>query len=138
MSATAAEVGTTDPAAVESADDGSECFLRFLLVNGNDFRMEFPSRTSIRGVKNSIIKSKPQELVDLAEKTHSPALEKIDDIRILYLGKFLEDYKTLEECSFGTGSSNSTTVHVSLKPSSSVNEVQKERRKKKSGCCTLQ
>mmetsp|Transcript_25417 Transcript_25417/g.100347 ORF Transcript_25417/g.100347 Transcript_25417/m.100347 type:complete len:110 (+) Transcript_25417:264-593(+) len=96
MSATAAEVGTTDPAAVESADDGSECFLRFLLVNGNDFRMEFPARTSIRGVKNAIIKSKPQELVDLAEKTHSPALEKIDDIRILYLGKFLEDYKTLE------------------------------------------
>eukprot|EP00188_Purpureofilum_apyrenoidigerum_P002385 Plantae.Rhodophyta-Purpureofilum_apyrenoidigerum.ctg24769.p1 GENE.Plantae.Rhodophyta-Purpureofilum_apyrenoidigerum.ctg24769~~Plantae.Rhodophyta-Purpureofilum_apyrenoidigerum.ctg24769.p1 ORF type:complete len:155 (-),score=28.13 Plantae.Rhodophyta-Purpureofilum_apyrenoidigerum.ctg24769:200-619(-) len=122
----------------QASEEDGDCHIRFLLVNGKEFRMEFPANTAVKAVKSAIVKSRPQALLDSATETDNPAPEKTDDVRILYLGRFLEDGKTLDEYSFAVGESNPTAVHISLKPSTSAIDSQRDRKGKKSQCCVVQ
>lgn len=75
-----------------------ECDLRFLMVNGESFRMCFPKDSSVREVKQALIDKKPSELISFLQNSSpsSPPPSRVDELRILHLGKFLEDSKTLQ------------------------------------------
>ncbi len=75
-----------------------ECELRFLMVNSNSFHLRFPEATTIREVKQALIDRKPPELMDFLQNSSpsSPPPSKTEELRILHLGRFLEDAKTLE------------------------------------------
>jgi hypothetical protein len=85
-------------AAFQAEEDGAECVLRFLMVNGESFRMSFASKLSVREVKQSIIDQKPKELIEFlqASSPSSPPPSRVEEIRILHLGKFLDDAKILK------------------------------------------
>jgi Ubiquitin-2 like Rad60 SUMO-like len=84
-------------AASQVEEDGPECVLRFLMVNGESFRMSFASKLSVREVKQSVIDQKPSELIEFlqASSPSSPPPSRVEEIRILHLGKFLDDAKIL-------------------------------------------
>lgn len=75
-----------------------ESLMRFLLINGESFEMRFPQSATIREVKQKVIDDKPSELTKFWQQStpSGPAPIRTDDIRILHLGKFLEDSKTLQ------------------------------------------
>lgn len=75
-----------------------ECDLRFLMVNGKSFNMCFPKGSSVREVKQALIDKKPVELIDFLQNSSpsSPPPSKTEELRILHLGKFLEDSMTLQ------------------------------------------
>lgn len=75
-----------------------ECDLRFLMVNGGSFNMRFPQTATICDVKQELIDKKPSELMDFLQISvpGSAPPTKTEELRILHLGKFLEDAKTLQ------------------------------------------
>lgn len=75
-----------------------ECDLRFLMVNGESFKLRFPQTATICDVKQELIDKKPSELIDFLQVSApgSPPPAKTEELRILHLGKFLEDAKTLQ------------------------------------------
>jgi Ubiquitin-2 like Rad60 SUMO-like len=85
--------------------DSGECELRFLIVNGESFRLRFPADASVRDVKQGIINARPVELVSFLSTTSTGGTgtqaagmlppSRVDEVRILHLGKFLEDDKLL-------------------------------------------
>lgn len=87
---------------------------------------------------------------------------KVEEIRILHFGKFLDDTKTLKgkkklklqiylfisiyshtpriritDYNFATGTDNQTTVHISVRIMGAVSEDVKEKMNKKSGACCV-
>lgn len=74
------------------------CNLRFLMVNGGSFNMRFPQTATIFDVKQELIDKKPSELMDFLQISApgSAPPTKTEELRILHLGKFLEDAKTLQ------------------------------------------
>jgi Ubiquitin-2 like Rad60 SUMO-like len=82
---------------VQEASAG-ECELRFLMVNGESFHLRFPQASTIRDVKQALVDRKPAELIDFIQSSSpgSPPPSKTEELRILHLGKFLEDAKSLQ------------------------------------------
>ena len=66
-----------------------------------------------------------------------PPPAKTEEIRLLHLGKLLEDGKTLTECNFSVGPGNETTVHISCRVPSNALEDAKDKLNKKSGACCI-
>ncbi|CAN8077000.1 unnamed protein product [Agarophyton chilense] len=118
----------------------SMCDIRFLMVNGTSFRLSIPASSSILNVKNAVIQQRPKELADFLKET-SPGVNsstKVDDIRVLHLGKFLDDVKTLKECNFTTTNQEFTTVHLSVRvPANPSDQVKDKFNKKGSACCQV-
>jgi len=57
-----------------------------------------------------------------------------EEIRILYLGKYLEDQKTIEGCGL-TDTVN--TVHIHIKPVAPAKEEKPEKPTSDKSCCTI-
>jgi hypothetical protein len=68
------------------------------MVNGESFRMSFSRLFSVREVKQSVIDQKPNELIEFLQSSSpsSPPPSRVEEIRILHLGKFLDDSKILK------------------------------------------
>lgn len=68
------------------------------MVDGESFHMCFPQNTTIRNVKQALVDKKPAELITFLQSSapSSPPPTKTDELRILHLGKFLEDSTTLQ------------------------------------------
>lgn len=68
------------------------------MVNGEAFHDTFPCSALVSDVKQAVVNKKPKELVEFLSSSLPPAQPptKVDDLRILHLGKFLEDGKSLE------------------------------------------
>jgi Ubiquitin-2 like Rad60 SUMO-like len=68
------------------------------MVNGESFNLRFPQTATIRDVKQELIDKKPAELLNFLQISSpgSPPPAKTEELRILHLGKFLEDGKTLQ------------------------------------------
>ncbi|CDF40621.1 unnamed protein product, partial [Chondrus crispus] len=81
------------------------------------------------------------ELVAFLKESNPNAISgpaKTEEIRILHLGKFLDDAKTLQECKFASGPDNLTTVHISLRvPTKASEDVKEKINKKGSACCEI-
>jgi hypothetical protein len=60
--------------------------------------MSFSQVFSVRDVKQSVIDQKPRELIDFLQTSSpsSPPPSRVEEIRILHLGKFLDDSKILK------------------------------------------
>lgn len=60
--------------------------------------MRFPQTATICDVKQELIDKKPRELIDFLQMSvpGSAPPAKTEELRILHLGKFLEDAKTLQ------------------------------------------
>ncbi|PXF49100.1 Membrane-anchored ubiquitin-fold protein 1 [Gracilariopsis chorda] len=123
------------------AVQNSSCDIRFLMVNGTSFRLTVPASSTIHDVKDAVIQHRPKELADFLKDTNPNAAAtptKVDDIRVLHLGKFLDDVKTLKECNFNTATNEFTTVHLSVRvPSNPSDEVKDKFNKKKPPCCQV-
>lgn len=117
-----------------------ECDLRFLMVNGGSFNMRFPPTATISDVKQALIDTKPRELIEYLQISvpGSAPPTKTEELRILHLGKFLEDAKTLQECQMQDGPGNVTTVHISCRvPTAVLDDVKGKLDKKTGTCCCV-
>lgn len=111
------------------------------MVNGESFRLVLPAAASVYQVKQRVIETRPKELVEFL-RSSTPSVSsgptKEEEIRILHLGKFLDDAKTLKECHFATGKDNLTTVHIAVKVTAQTSDEIKEKvNKKAAGCCAV-
>lgn len=72
--------------------------MRFLLINGESFQFCFPQSTMIREVKQKLVDEKPSELLKFLQQTSpgSSVPTRTDEIRLLHLGRFLDDSKSLQ------------------------------------------
>lgn len=102
--------------------------LTFLLVSGRRRTMTFDPVTTVGRVKELVWNAWPADWQD--ESPQAPS-----HLRILYLGKILQDEDTLTHLSFPTSlpldsSSLPTIVHLSIRPSniSTVDDTVKKRR----------
>ncbi|OSX68833.1 hypothetical protein BU14_2192s0001 [Porphyra umbilicalis] len=158
--ATAPAVGAV-PVAVAAADDGDGtagagvaeaaaptageaglCTLRFLLANSTEFRISAPPETTIRDIKTQIITQHPPQVSDFLRASQLPPVVSTEEMRILHLGKFLDDPRKLADYSFAVGGNapgdptdGVTAVHLLCKPLKAAAEEAKERPPKGPGCC---
>lgn len=102
--------------------------LTFLLVSGRRRTMSFDPAITIGRVKELVWNAWPADWQD--ESPQAPS-----HLRILYLGKILQDEDTLTHLSFPTclppdSSSQPTIVHLSIRPSniSTIDDTMKKRR----------
>ena len=126
------------------------------MVSGASFRLVLPATSTIRDAKQRVISEQPkgtyttashsitltrEELLDFLTKSPPggvPPPSKVEEIRLLHLGKLLEDAKTLRDCGFHEGAGAATTVHISCRVPSTAMDDAKDKLNKKSGtCCTL-
>lgn len=84
---------------------------------------------------------RPAELLDFVKKSPpggAPPPAKVEEIRLVNLGKLLDDTKTLKEYNFASGPGNVTTVHISCRvPSNTLEDVKDKLNKKNGVCCVL-
>ncbi|KAG2054305.1 hypothetical protein BDR06DRAFT_955547 [Suillus hirtellus] len=121
----AAEAPTTPENVVPQTPQVS---LSFLLVSGRRRTMSFDPAITIGRVKELVWNAWPADWQD--ESPQAPS-----HLRILYLGKILQDEDTLTHLSFPTSvpsdsSALPTIVHLSIRPSniSTVDDTMKKRR----------
>ncbi|OAX39941.1 hypothetical protein K503DRAFT_40262 [Rhizopogon vinicolor AM-OR11-026] len=105
-----------------------QVFLTFLLVSGRRRTMSFDPSITIGRVKELAWNAWPTEWQDESPSTPS-------HLRILYLGKILQDEDTLTHLSFPTSlpspsSSSPTIVHLSIRPANTttVDDSMKKKR----------
>lgn len=118
------------------------CTLRCLLANSTEFRMSAPPETTVRDVKTQILTQQPPQVADFLRASHLPAVVSPDEMRLLHLGKFLDDSRKLSEYDFAVGGTSPgdptdgvTAVHLLCKPHRAAAEEAKERPAKGAGCC---
>mmetsp|Transcript_10350 Transcript_10350/g.20873 ORF Transcript_10350/g.20873 Transcript_10350/m.20873 type:complete len:132 (-) Transcript_10350:1413-1808(-) len=114
--------------------DGQEFHLRFLLINGGEFRMDFPCDSLVRDVKQAILDARPRELVEVQEKQAQPFPSRVEELRIVHLGRFLGDSKSLDECGFECGGDNVFAVHVTVRTASNRLDEVKDRISSRAPC----
>ena len=68
--------------------------LRFLLINGKKHDFVFGPKENVANIKKRLFENWPTEWT-------SEAVQSVDEIRILYGGRFIADYETLDSMSFG-------------------------------------
>jgi len=90
---------------------------------------------AVAGLKRGDLRT---ELGEMLAKQEQPLPARAEDIRVLHLGKFLEDHKSLADYHAGRGSENPITVHISVKsPSNKLDDV-KDRLNRKGTCaCSI-
>lgn len=126
--------------AMDSNDD-AQCTLRFLMVNGESFKLTQSINSTVEDLKRKIIEEKPEELIKFLQSS-TPSFQsgpsKEDELRILHLGKFLDDTKYLRDYNFETGKEKLTTVHIAVKIATvGTEEVKDKKVNKGSGCCAV-
>ncbi|SGZ24050.1 BQ5605_C023g09692 [Microbotryum silenes-dioicae] len=97
---------------VEAIGQGTPVGLEFLLLSGKRMRLSIGDKTSIQRTREILWQRWPPEWSGPEELPPST-----QSLRLLYLGKILEDDKTLS--TYGIGSSegaNPTVLHVNVRP----------------------
>lgn len=135
MAAKAAGAGEGEPVV-------RECNLRFLMVTGANFTFRAMSDVTIGQLKRRIIDDRPKEMVDSLLKAPAPQTpfpSKMEEIRLVHGGRFLDDPKTLNDYDFATGDDGLTTIHVTIKaPPSVLDDVKGKLNRRSNCCCTVQ
>ncbi|GAB0494617.1 hypothetical protein MMPV_005911 [Pyropia vietnamensis] len=138
----ASNAGPTAEATSPTAGEVGLCTLRCLLANSTEFRMSVPPETSVRDVKTQILTQQPPQVADFLRASHLPTVVSPDEMRLLHLGKFLDDSRKLSDYDFAIGGTapgdpndGVTAVHLLCKPHRAAAEESKERPAKEAGCC---
>ncbi|KAF8526573.1 ubiquitin-related domain-containing protein [Hysterangium stoloniferum] len=100
-----------------------ETSLTFLLISGRRRTMSFPSSTTVGRVKELVWNSWPTDWTDV----RPPAP---NYLRILYLGKMLQDEDVLQNPS-ASPTVHSTIVHLSIRPIPPASEKDDLKKKKR-------
>lgn len=91
----ATSAGPLAEATSPTAGEVGLCTLRCLLANSTEFRLSAPPETSVRDVKSQILTQQPPQVADFLRASHLPAVVSPDEMRLLHLGKFLDDSRKL-------------------------------------------
>ncbi|KAI0646159.1 ubiquitin-related domain-containing protein [Trametes meyenii] len=126
------EVGATGvQLAEETIPQTPQVHLTFLLVTGRRRTMSFEPETTVGRVKELVWNAWPNDWQD--ERPPAPSY-----LRILYLGKILQDEDSLDKLSFPTqlpsSAPSATIVHLSVRPYAPASEdVPKKKRRNVGG-----
>uniref|UniRef100_A0A7S1ERV6 Ubiquitin-like domain-containing protein n=1 Tax=Timspurckia oligopyrenoides TaxID=708627 RepID=A0A7S1ERV6_9RHOD len=119
----------------QTQENMQSCKIRFLLPNDTSFTRDFEPQFTIARVKQSLLDDKPPELVEQLENSSQVYPSSVTELRILLLGRFLEDSKTLTECNVSLD--DVTTVHLSVKSITSEDPSSTNRKSHPTGCCAV-
>jgi len=123
---TSNDVGLTKPLTAMLLDEQKKLILlECLLISGRRKRFEFDPSVEVRDVRHYVWRNWPQEW-------NEDCPNDIYRIRLLYLGRFLDDDVKLESLDLPIGIP--TIVHLVLRPIEVDLNVTKAERKKSAGC----
>ncbi|EME27758.1 hypothetical protein Gasu2_43800 [Galdieria sulphuraria] len=111
------------------------CTIRFLLLDGNDFRVAFPPNTTVLQLKERVLEDRPQAFLSFLEHNRLPSPLYPSDIRLFYFGKDMEEEKTLQD--YGISPQEVSTIHFVVRMRThQVVQSEKDEVKKQRACAS--